>query len=103
MEAVDIHAVHKFGEKIFLGNADALTAACVNYFTDKTSDTIVFDLGNVRLCDSFGLRFLINAQRKAAFSNKRLLLFRPDAKLESMLKLAKLHHIFTVVDKLTQS
>jgi STAS domain. len=94
-------AVYKFGEKIFLGNADSLTAACNGYFTDEKVRTIVFDLENVRLCDSYGIRFLINAQRKAAASNRKLLLYRPDAKLALMLTATNFYHFFTIVDKLT--
>jgi anti-anti-sigma factor len=101
MDTDDATAVHKFGEKIFFGNVDSLTAVCAGFFTDEKMSTIVFDLENVRLCDSYGLRFLINAQRKAASSNKRLLLFRPDVNFVTMLTLAKLHHIFTIVDTLT--
>jgi anti-anti-sigma factor len=101
MDAGDTTAVHKFGEKIFIGNADALTIACDGHFTEEKVRTIVFDLENVMICDLYGLRFLINAKRKAVASNKRLLLYRPDLKLSSMLSLAKLRHIFTLVDTVT--
>jgi len=97
----DSAAVHKFGENIFFSNADSLTAACDGYFTNEKVRAIVFDLENVRLCDSYGLRFLINAQRKAIASNKRLLLYRPDENFTSTLAAAKLEHFFTIVDKLT--
>jgi anti-anti-sigma regulatory factor len=98
MDAGESTALYKFGEKIFITNADALTKACDGHFIDEKVRTIVFDLVNVQICDLYGLRFLINAQRKAAASDKRLLLYRPDVKLSSMLAQAKLRHIFTLVD-----
>lgn len=98
MEAGESKVVYKFGGRIFLGNADSLAAACDGYFSNEKVHTVVFDLENVKLCDSYGLRFLINAQRKAIASNKELILCRPDVKLSSMLTTANLNHFFTCVD-----
>lgn len=100
MDSEESVAVYKFGEKIFHGNADAVTAVCGKYFIDPKIRTIVFDLENVRLCDSYGLRFLINSQRKASALDKKLLLYRPDLNLRSTLSITRLEHIFTIVEKL---
>jgi anti-anti-sigma factor len=100
MDSEESVAVYKFGEKIFHGNADAVTAVCGKYFIDPKIRTIVFDLENVRLCDSYGLRFLINSQRKASALDKKLLLYRPDLNLRSTLSITRLEHIFMIVEKL---
>jgi len=103
MDSDERVAVYKFGEKIFHGNADAITAACGKYFIDEKVRMIVFDLENVRLCDSYGLRFLINSQRKASALDKTLLLYRPDQNFRSTLSITRLEHIFTVVEKLPKA
>jgi anti-anti-sigma factor len=91
---------YKFGEKIFLGNADALSVIVDKIFENKDAATIVFDLENVRLCDSYGLKFLINYQRRANTTGKKLLLYRPDQFLKEMLANTKLSHFFTITDTL---
>jgi anti-anti-sigma factor len=92
--------IYKFGEKIFLGNADALTVIIDKMFENPDASIIVFDMENVRLCDSYGLKFLINYQRNANTSGKKLLLYRPDQFLREMLTNTKLIHFFTVSDTL---
>jgi anti-anti-sigma factor len=92
--------VYKFGEKIFLGNADGLGVIIDKLFASPDAQTIVFDLENVKLCDSYGLKFLINYQRKANTTGRTLLLYRPDAFLREMLSSTKLTQFFSVVDTL---
>jgi anti-anti-sigma factor len=89
---------YKFGEKIFLGNADALSVIVDKIFENKDAETIVFDMENVKLCDSYGLKFLINYQRRANTTGKKLVLYRPDQFLKEMLASTKLLHFFTVSD-----
>jgi anti-anti-sigma factor len=89
---------YKFGEKIFLGNADALSVIVDKIFENKDAATIVFDMENVKLCDSYGLKFLINYQRRANTTGKKLILYRPDQFLKEMLANTKLSHFFTVSD-----
>jgi anti-anti-sigma factor len=93
-------ATYKFGEKIFLGNADALMIHVDKFFNDESVTTIVFDLDQVRLCDSYGLKFLISCQRKCNTAGKRLLLYRPDSILREMLDNTKLTHFFSLTDQL---
>ena len=92
--------IYKFGEKIFLGNADGLGIIIDKMFEKPDAQTIVFDLENVKMCDSYGLKFLINYQRKANTAHKTLLLYRPDAFLTEMLSSTKLTQFFSVVDTL---
>jgi anti-anti-sigma factor len=92
--------IYKFGEKIFLGNADGLGIIIDKMFEKPDAQTIVFDLENVKMCDSYGLKFLINYQRKANTAYKTLLLYRPDAFLTEMLSSTKLTQFFSVVDTL---
>jgi anti-anti-sigma factor len=92
-------AVQKFGEKIDLSNADALTAQCSAFFIDEKIHTIVYDLENVRYCDSYGLKFLIYSQRKAAAAQKQLILFRPEPVLKEMFAATRLLQFFTIVEK----
>jgi anti-anti-sigma factor len=91
--------VHKFGEKIDLTNADACTTQCSDYFNNQKINTIVFDLENVRYCDSYGLKFLIFSQRKAAAAHKQLLLYCPETVLTDMFAATRLLHFFTIVGK----
>jgi anti-anti-sigma factor len=91
---------YKFGEKIFLGNADALSVIVDKIFENKDAATVVFDMENVKLCDSYGLKFLINYQRRANTTGKKLVLYRPDQFLKGMLASTKLLHFFSVSDTL---
>ncbi len=91
---------YRFGEKLFLGNADGLSLIVDKLFENEEAQTIVFDLENVKLCDSYGLKFLINYQRRANTLGRKLLLYRPDSFLREMLDNTKLLHFFTVVDSL---
>jgi|WetSurMetagenome_2_1015567.scaffolds.fasta_scaffold00022_4 anti-anti-sigma factor len=92
--------LYRFGEKIFLGNADGLGVIVDRLFQNPEAREIVFDLEKVTLCDSYGLKFLITYQRRANASGKTLLLYRPDASLREMLDSTKLTHFFTVADTL---
>jgi anti-anti-sigma factor len=92
-------AVHRFGEKIDLTNSDALTSQCDGSFNDEKIRTIVFDLRNVRYCDSYGLKFLIYSQRKATAVQKQLVLYCPDKVLTDMFAATRLLHFFTIVEK----
>ena len=94
--------VYKFGEKIFLGNADGIGVIVDRLFENPDAATIVFDLENVKLCDSYGLKFLINYQRKANSTGKTLLLYRPDAFLREMFSSTKLTHFFKIADVLDE-
>jgi anti-anti-sigma factor len=96
-------ATYKFAEKIFLGNADGLRSGVDRLFEDSGVTTIVFDMENVRLCDSYGLKFLITFQRKALSSGKALYLFRPDFILREMLDNTRLSRVFTITDTMPQA
>jgi anti-anti-sigma factor len=91
--------IQKFGEKLDLTNTDALNKQCEPLYNDEKIRTIVFDLESVRYCDSYGLKFLIFAQRKAAAAQKRLVLYRPDAVLMDMFAATRLLQFFTISDK----
>jgi anti-anti-sigma factor len=95
-------ATFKFGEKIFLGNADGLRSQIDRFFDDAAVTAVVFDMENVRLCDSYGLKFLITYQRKALASGRRLYLFRPDVIVREMLDNTKLSQVFTITDTMPQ-
>jgi anti-anti-sigma factor len=91
-------ATYKFGEKIFLGNADGLRSHIDKFFEDAAVSAVVFDLENVRLCDSYGLKFLITYHRKSLSAGKKLYLFRPDIIVREMLDNTKLSQVFTITD-----
>ncbi|HUI91201.1 MAG TPA: STAS domain-containing protein [Chitinivibrionales bacterium] len=91
---------YKFGEKLFLGNADALSVIVDKMFENRDAATIVFDMENVKLCDSYGLKFLINYQRRANSTGKKLVLYRPDQFLREMFASTKLSHFFFIADAL---
>jgi anti-anti-sigma factor len=91
--------VQKFGEKLDLSNVDAVTEQCSRFFKDDKIQTIVFDLENVRYCDSYGLKFLIYSQRKAIAEKKQLLLFRPDTIILEMFSATRLLNFFTIVEE----
>jgi anti-anti-sigma factor len=93
-------ATYKFAEKIFLGNADGLRTQIDRFFQDAAVTAIVFDMENVRLCDSYGLKFLITYHRKALATGKPLYLFRPDVILREMLDNTKLSQVFTITDSM---
>jgi anti-anti-sigma factor len=91
-------ATYKFGEKIFLGNADELRAQIDKFFDDTAVSAVVFDMENVRLCDSYGLKVRITDQRKALSAGRRLYLFRPDVILREMLDNTRLSQVFAITD-----
>ena len=91
--------VHRFDEKIDITNADALTTQCDDYFNDEKIRTIVFDMRNVRYCDSYGLKFLIYSQRKATAMQKQLHLYCPDEVLTEIFAATRLLHFFTIIEK----
>jgi anti-anti-sigma factor len=91
--------IQKFGEKLDLTTTDALNDRCDPLYADERIRTIVFDLENVRYCDSYGLKFLIFAQRKAIAAQKRLVLYRPDTVLMDMFAATRLLQFFTITDK----
>jgi anti-anti-sigma factor len=93
-------ATYKFAEKIFLGNADGLRSHIEKFFDDGAVTTIVFDMENVRLCDSYGLKFLITFHRKALTTGRRLFLFRPDFILREMLDNTRLSQVFSITDSM---
>ncbi len=88
---------YKFGEKLSFGNADAFRIALDKLFENADADTIMFDMENVRLCDSYGLKFLLTYHRKAEACGKKLILFRPDFILKEMLDSTKLSNVFTIL------
>jgi anti-anti-sigma factor len=90
-------ATCKFGEKLSLGNADTHRAIIDGFFDDPSVDTIMFDMENVRLCDSYGLKFLLTYHRKAEATGKKLILFRPDFILQEMLDNTKLSNVFKII------
>lgn len=92
--------LYKFGEKIYIGNTDNLSAVISSQIEAKDPETIIFDLENVRLCDSYGLRLFINYHRKVKASGKKLLFYRPDSILKDIFTSVKLSQVFTIVDKL---
>jgi anti-anti-sigma factor len=87
---------YKFGEKIFLGNADALSIIIDKIFENEDTKKIIFDMQNVKLCDSYGLKLLIKYQRKANGTGKQLILYRPDPFLKEMLENIKLLQFFNI-------
>jgi len=89
---------HTFGEKIDCTNCDALARQCEKYFFMPAVNNVVFDFENVRVCDSYGLKFLINFQRKAAENHKRLVLIRLDAIIKEMMSLTRLTQFFTIAE-----
>ena len=93
-------AYYAFGDRIFTGNADGLTTIVESFFEAGPPATIVFDLERVRLCDSYGLRFFLNLQRRASANKKTMILYRPDSIFRNLLEDTRLIHVFTVTDKL---
>ncbi|MBD3319987.1 MAG: STAS domain-containing protein [Chitinivibrionales bacterium] len=90
--------VYKFGEKIYIGNTDNLAAVLSSYIESKDPSTVIFDLENVRLCDSYGLRLFINYHRKLSDAGKRLVFYRPDPIIREIFESVKLTRVFTIVD-----
>jgi anti-anti-sigma factor len=90
-------ATYRFGDKIHIGNADGISVAIDRLFTADVATRIVLDMGNVRICDSYGLRLLVSFQRKATSTGKKLLLFQPDRMLSEMLAAVNLTSVFTIV------
>jgi anti-anti-sigma factor len=93
-------AYYPFGERIFAGNADELSAGVEPYFKAGPPHTVVFDLERVKLCDSCGLRLFLNLQRLADAGNKKMILYRPDHIFKDLLETTRLVHVFTVTDTL---
>lgn len=92
----------RFGERVVIGNVDNLNSELESCVGSENIQHIVFDLENVRICDSYGINFLLQFQRKAEKSQKELILYRPGALFRDILKNSGLSHIFTIVDNLEE-
>jgi anti-anti-sigma factor len=92
--------VHPVGAKIFLGNADALSALIGSRIDDPGVSAVVLDMSMLRECDSYGLRVLLGLRRKANEAGKKLLLLKPSPIFSEILKLLNLTHIFSCIDSL---
>lgn len=93
---------YTFGERINAGNADALRVKLEPFFESSEPRRVILDVGRVRICDSYGLRLLINLKRKADAEDKELVLYRPDHIFADILQKTKLAHVFTIVDRLDE-
>ncbi|MBD3418671.1 MAG: STAS domain-containing protein [Chitinivibrionales bacterium] len=89
----------KFGEKLYIGNADGLMSQVEPLF-EEPAGRIVFDFENVRLCDSYGLRFLLNCRRKAEERGHRLILYKVHPVILELIENVKLDQFFTFTDTL---
>ncbi|MDD5673814.1 MAG: STAS domain-containing protein [Chitinivibrionales bacterium] len=100
MELTPDYALYKFNENIYIGNADDLWEKIEPLFNDAGKTTIVFDMENVRICDSYGVRLLLNCQRKAERSGKKMVLLKPDHLVRDMFKSIRLDTVFSIADEL---
>jgi anti-anti-sigma factor len=100
MEPKPDFALYQFGKDIYIGNADDLWDKIEPIFVDPNKSVIVLDMENVRVCDSYGLRLLINCQRRAEVNHKRMVLLKPDRLIREMLANTRLDSVFSIVETL---
>jgi anti-anti-sigma factor len=98
MTKKDDFTLYKFGEKILIGNADNLWENIGPLFNDPQNTVIVFNLENVRICDSYGIRLLLNCQRRAESCGKKMVLLKPDHLIREMFVNVRLDTVFTIVE-----
>jgi anti-anti-sigma factor len=92
--------IHAFGESIGIELVDELHRMLVPVFSNPAISMMVCDMGNVRVCDSSGLRFLLSLQRKANETGKRLIIYRPQTMFRQLLEHTNLIQVFSVHESL---
>src|SRR4030042_6335910 len=103
MPSKNLTPCYRFGEKVIISNVDSLTAECSPFFASKQLKCIVFDLKNLRICDTYGIQFFLECQRKAGQSGQDFILYRPGSMFKQIMKNAGLLHIFSIVDSVEES
>lgn len=84
-----------------IGELDRASAAIAHLALDRAGSEAtetVLDLSEVVFLDAAGLRFLINAQRRARSAHRRLIVCRPSRAVRRMLELSGLLPILSVED-----
>ena len=93
-------STYRFGEKVVISNVDLLRSEIESIISAEDVNRIIFDLENLRVCDTYGVQFFLQCRRSAEKANKELLLYRPGTLFRELLKNAGLIHVFTIVEVL---
>lgn len=88
------------GERLDVSTVDSRWKQIESLLEQNTTGRIIADASHVRICDSSGLRLLIHLQRKAAIARRRLVVYKPDESLMTILANTRLTHIFTIMSTL---
>ncbi len=86
-----------------MSNVDFLRSELETIFASEHLRRIIFNLENLRICDTYGVKLFLDFQRSAEISQKELLLYRPGTLFMEVIKNAGLIQAFTIVTELEES
>ncbi len=86
-----------------MSNVDFLRSELETIFASEHLCRIIFDLENLRICDTYGVKLFLDFQRSAEISQKELLLYRPGTIFMEVIKNSGLIQAFTIVTKLQEN
>ena len=96
MNAGQSYFTQKLSDRLCFGNADALASATDQPLASDNIRAIVLDMEYTRLCDSYGIRFLVGLHRRLTAASKRLILYRPYGLIVETLRMVNLLPVFTI-------
>jgi anti-anti-sigma factor len=88
-------AIVEVGGELDLGSSAQLEQALQLAWRDEPA-LVVIELGELYFIDMAGLRVLLEAQRRAAERDTRLLLAHVRRPVQRVLELARMRHLFTI-------
>lgn len=94
---------YRFGEKVVLNNVDFLRSELESVFASEHVRRIIFDLENLRICDTYGVQLFLDFQRSAEKLHKELLFYRPGTPFMEIIKNAGLLQTFSIITELDEN
>ncbi len=94
---------YRVGEKVVMSNVDFLRSELNPIFASAHVNRIIFDLENLRICDTYGVKLFLDFQRDAENSQKEMLLYRPGTLFMEVIKNAGVIQVFNIVTELGEN
>jgi anti-sigma B factor antagonist len=97
------HPLVRLSGDIDLESAPALTETLRTVLDTIGTEPLVLDLTEVEFMDSSGLGVLVGAHQQASIQGSALILAGLNARVAKILRITKLHKVFTVVETVDEA